>query len=569
MKNLYIILFLFLLYSPISFSQNIGIKVDTLYAAQGALVNVGVRAGAPFTNLMQFQFSLNWDTSIIEFVEIAAENPVDIQVGPSMEVINETGKLRIVGNDLETLSLEENALLFELTFLAKGDTGAISPIEITGDPLDIRFLTMDDPNYPDSVYTLNPFIEQGFLRIASPLIVDAILNNVSSPCINDGFIGLNPDGGVPEYTFQWNGPDGFTANTPSIDSLAPGAYELILTDGSGATFEATYEIEGQPNLEITINANQIEFCEGETAMLEASSESIFQTYQWLRNGQDLEASTASLEVSTDGTYQLIATDQDGCTASASIIIEIAAAPGVEIKATNEVICEGNSTSLEVVATGGEILDVEWNTGETTRSIEVFNSDTYIAFAFNELGCAASDSISITFEAPEFDCTDRPIICVRPGEEVELAACEGGVRYDWIEAGATLSSDTIQNPSTTIESSSLFVCQIYDSNGCTMLDSIQIFTGENALEVIQNICLITPNGDQVNDWLEFPNLEKFPDNTLRIFNRWGGTVYQKLRYQSDEERWDGTSNGNELPAGVYFYVLSFSEGELKSSISIVR
>jgi len=36
----------------------------------------------------------------------------------------------------------------------------------------------------------------------------------------------------------------------------------------------------------------------------------------------------------------------------------------------------------------------------------------------------------------------------------------------------------------------------------------------------------------------------------IFNRWGDKVFTTKGYQND---WEGTYNGNDLPAGTYYYI----------------
>jgi gliding motility-associated-like protein len=68
-------------------------------------------------------------------------------------------------------------------------------------------------------------------------------------------------------------------------------------------------------------------------------------------------------------------------------------------------------------------------------------------------------------------------------------------------------------------------------------------------------VLTPNGNGKNDALIIPCTEQYPDNELMVFNRWGDKVFATERYQND---WEGTFNGNDLPAGTYYYI--FKQGE---------
>jgi gliding motility-associated-like protein len=74
---------------------------------------------------------------------------------------------------------------------------------------------------------------------------------------------------------------------------------------------------------------------------------------------------------------------------------------------------------------------------------------------------------------------------------------------------------------------------------------------------------SPNGDGVNDYFVITGLERYPDASIRIFNRWGSIVYDKERYQNN---WDGVSvnkltvGHSPLPAGTYFYLLKLGDKE---------
>jgi len=81
-------------------------------------------------------------------------------------------------------------------------------------------------------------------------------------------------------------------------------------------------------------------------------------------------------------------------------------------------------------------------------------------------------------------------------------------------------------------------------------------------------IISPNDDGNNDFFLISCLDLFPNNQLRIFNRWGDKVYETRNYQND---WAGTYNRNPLPAGTYFYMLELEEGAdpLTGFITIFR
>lgn len=59
-------------------------------------------------------------------------------------------------------------------------------------------------------------------------------------------------------------------------------------------------------------------------------------------------------------------------------------------------------------------------------------------------------------------------------------------------------------------------------------------------------IFTPNGDGVNDRFEIRGLERFPENRLLVFNRWGNEVFKTNAYQND---WDGAN----LSEGTYYYI----------------
>jgi len=80
-------------------------------------------------------------------------------------------------------------------------------------------------------------------------------------------------------------------------------------------------------------------------------------------------------------------------------------------------------------------------------------------------------------------------------------------------------------------------------------------------------LFTPNGDGINDYWELPQLQEWGRCEVKVYNRWGKLVYDNPDYNN---LWDGTSNGNPLPEGAYYFVIKTeNSGTVKGTVNIVR
>lgn len=110
-----------------------------------------------------------------------------------------------------------------------------------------------------------------------------------------------------------------------------------------------------------------------------------------------------------------------------------------------------------------------------------------------------------------------------------------------------------------------------SDGCECSTAtVTLSVGDDAKCDAPNI--MTPNNDGINDVLAIPcllNNTNFPNSQVLVFNRWGDEVFRSTTpYQND---WNGTFDGEDLPAGTYFYIIDFGNGEepLKGFVMIQR
>lgn len=86
--------------------------------------------------------------------------------------------------------------------------------------------------------------------------------------------------------------------------------------------------------------------------------------------------------------------------------------------------------------------------------------------------------------------------------------------------------------------------------------------------------INPDDFLGNDYFKIVGINEFPDNRVRIFNRWGVLVYETRGYDEGTNVFRGISEGrvtinrgDELPVGTYFYILDYVNPETKKSKSI--
>ncbi len=106
----------------------------------------------------------------------------------------------------------------------------------------------------------------------------------------------------------------------------------------------------------------------------------------------------------------------------------------------------------------------------------------------------------------------------------------------------------------------FTYVVCNENGCDTA-TVEIYINCVELTVFN---AVSPNDDGVNDIFFISKIKDFPDNQLRIFNRWGNLVFDRKKYDNEEVAWPGTwTNEKDLPDGTYYYILEwYDDGDLK-------
>ncbi|MFT4740188.1 MAG: gliding motility-associated-like protein/uncharacterized repeat protein (TIGR01451 family), partial [Marivirga sp.] len=110
-----------------------------------------------------------------------------------------------------------------------------------------------------------------------------------------------------------------------------------------------------------------------------------------------------------------------------------------------------------------------------------------------------------------------------------------------------------------------------SNNVSELISIEVM---DEFEVTSGF---SPNGDGNNDVWQIKGIENYPENNVKVFNRWGNEVFSVKGYNNTNNGWTGevksslVLSGTDVPDGTYFYLIDLGDGSkpLTGHITIKR
>lgn len=363
-------------------------------------------------------------------------------------------------------------------------------------------------------------------------------------------------------TYSWTTSNGNIVSgagffNPIVD--AAGTYVLVVTDannGCTATDSATVTLSGTaPNA--NAGNDTIYPCNTGSIIITGSSSTSNISYAWTTIGGSIVSggTTVSPSVGSAGQYIIIVTDTtNSCTQTDTMNIvnapAITLSPGSQ---TNVTCFADNNGTANTITTGGTApIAYAWlASGGTSSSASNLSGGVYTITVTDNYNC--SDTTVMTIIEPTLlilTLTDT----VSPGcgsatGSITVLAAGGSplYTYGWVNSGVT-------NPTNANIAAGNYTSYVTDNNGC--MDSLDIVLDceAPALVIPQ---LISPNGDGQNDVWYIQNLIYYPENNVKIFNRWGNEVFNANPYNND---WGGVSNisfaigTGILPTGTYFYVI---------------
>jgi len=308
---------------------------------------------------------------------------------------------------------------------------------------------------------------------------------------NDGYINLNPSGGSPfqtgaEYTYSWEGPNGFTSSLQNISDLSPGMYNVTITDSLSCSFEFEYEIIEPDPLEIIVDEQSDVQCNGVfdgVISISPQGGAAPYTYEWTKDGVFFsnEQNIDSLE---PGTYVVFLNDANLC-GPVSQIFEIVQPDPIEISLENsvDILCFGENTgSIDISVIGGipeqistEVVQYNYlwigPNGYTSSDQDIDNlfAGIYSVTVSDSLGCEEIFEVELT--QPDeliinYSTTDNS--CYESNDGTITLDIQGGV-----EPYQIFWSNFGNGPIQTNLSAGIYEVTVIDSHDCEEVVNIEI------------------------------------------------------------------------------------------------
>lgn len=389
-------------------------------------------------------------------------------------------------------------------------------------------------------------------------------------------------------TYNWQ-PTGATTNTTTVSPSSNTTYTVTGTNtltGCTSTL-TTADVTVNPLPTIVATANPNTTCTTGTVNLTANTTAT--SYTWtLGNGidntnQNQGSITFPASTLTTGTYTytVIGTDANGCVSPQSTAtISIIDVPNANFDASDLNICqnENGTISINTPQTG---VTYDWNiNGQTitnTNPLTVLTSitnaaGTYTVNVIAGIGtCTNTASNTLTVNALPNVALVNPQVsaCENTTAQLDVAGPNSTYTYNWTNGSNTSTGPNLNvNPLTQATAGSYTVTAT-DQNGC-LNRTIGAIDAQICETYVPEI--FTPNGDGKNDGFVIKNIENFPDNKLKIFNRWGNLIYEKDGYLNEFEGYANTGDQvgkNKLPSGTYYVILEYGDEKTETYNGILQ
>ncbi len=256
---------------------------------------------------------------------------------------------------------------------------------------------------PAGSYAVNVLDEnlcegQFVFELEEPPVLSVTVAGTPISCAGaaDGTLTAQPHGGTPGYEFAWS--DGFGGS--QREGLAPGNYQVTVTDANGCTADTAYEMGAPLPLMAFIDSVSAPSCVGQaTGLITGRAEGGQPPYTYqLNDAGPLPSPTFSNLL--PGTYELTVRDSRNCNAQAAITLlepeplEVGIQEAEPVVLGYSTVLRASSTAVDAALTWSPPLYLSCTDCPEPGVEQPLATLTYTVQATTPDGCTALDSVQL-------------------------------------------------------------------------------------------------------------------------------------------------------------------------------
>jgi len=268
---------------------------------------------------------------------------------------------------------------------------------------------------------------------------------------------------------------------------------------------------------------------------------ILSFYTSLANAQaGTNAISPNQLISTNGTFYVRFTSNTECPNTGVLNINLKT-PKKSDKLHDQVVCSDEKVTLDA---GLGFVSYLWSTGATTQTILVGAGSYYVDLGFN--GCVYRQNVTVTTaQAPTVTKIEVT------GFNATVFVSGGTPPYQYSLNGIDYQTSNVFTGLTR----GVHTVYVLGADGCQPVSKEFL--------VLNLVNAITPNGDGINDILNYSDLRIKQDVSIEVVDRYGAPVYKSA---DKNYTWDGKLSGRPLSTGTYWYMLKWIEPDTKLPVS---
>ncbi|MEW6468747.1 MAG: gliding motility-associated C-terminal domain-containing protein [Bacteroidota bacterium] len=402
-----------------------------------------------------------------------------------------------------------------------------------------------------------------FIITVIPAPTVTVTPNSTSIC-SGSFTNLIANGAS---TYTWSPASGLSSTTGTVVTANPTAsttYTVVGIAANGCSDTVAVPVTVNPLFALNTSSTP-SVCgninSGTATVTNTGGTPPF-TYQW--NDPLMQTNDTAFFLAP-GTYFVTVTDANGCSVTTSSTVLSTGTMSLSI-AYSDALCFGTASGTATLSvTGGSPpYTYLWSDpqAQTTAMADSLMAGTYTVTVTDTNNCA--QSIAVTIAQPTaltMSATGTFESCNNNNGTASTGPINGGVppyTFAWSNGANTQGITGLD--------SGMYTVTLTDANGCTRMDTVVIGNSMSTnCMFIPNA--FSPNGDGDHDLFVIDNIGVYPSVKVAIFNRWGNLVYENPEYKND---WDGTNGGDQLPGGVYYFVITPNGGdEVSGTLTLIR